>query len=326
MLDSRLPTLPPHLLVEATGAVLARLTMTVEAESALLLPRKGLTAVVDDAAEGLVRSLGGNLVDTTDADPHEGRTGGRGHPALYRGGDGGAPPAGESRLDERRVPVGDVGDDDWIRRSGVQHDAQTDLHVRCGGQGVPLLGGGSDRQEAPEEGAEEREDVLSQQQEEEVVVSTRWKLLLNARALIPYRSLELYIRRRPEIESTRKSFCNTPPPSERARKITYVALLFGTPSFTDHDLRASKSKNPLQRASSSLAENGQLPANLWPDDRIQSLTSSSATVEEKRKTKGIDDLKEDVRKLIYEKKELEDQLQLVDHHLQQLGVAYSLQR
>ncbi|THU59409.1 hypothetical protein C4D60_Mb07t01860 [Musa balbisiana] len=50
-------------------------------------------------------------------------------------------------------------------------------------------------------------------------------------------------------------------------------------------------------------------------------TSNQSIVEEERKTKGIDDLKEDVRKLIYEKKELEDQLQLVDH-LQQLGVAY----
>ncbi|CAL9127134.1 unnamed protein product, partial [Musa textilis] len=59
-------------------------------------------AVVDDTTEGLLRSLGGDLTDAADADPHEGRAGGRGRPALYRGGDGGAPPTGESRLDERR--------------------------------------------------------------------------------------------------------------------------------------------------------------------------------------------------------------------------------
>ncbi|URE21337.1 Myrcene synthase, chloroplastic, partial [Musa troglodytarum] len=101
--------------------------------------------------------------------------------------------------------------------------------------------------------------------------------------------------------------------------------LFGTPSFTGNVnilRRTTISERPsprircnAQAAPSRRTANYQ--PNLWPDDRIQSLTSSSATVEDKRKTKGIDDLKEDVRKLIYEKKELEDQLQLVDH-LQQL--------
>ncbi|CAL9076087.1 unnamed protein product, partial [Musa textilis] len=57
-------------------AVLARLSVAVEAESALLLPRKGLAVVVDDAAEGLLRSLGGDLADAVDADSHEGRVGG----------------------------------------------------------------------------------------------------------------------------------------------------------------------------------------------------------------------------------------------------------
>ncbi|CAL9129963.1 unnamed protein product, partial [Musa textilis] len=61
--------------VEAAGAVLARLSAAVEAESALLLSRKGLAVVVDDAAEGLLRSLGGDLADAADADPHEGGAG-----------------------------------------------------------------------------------------------------------------------------------------------------------------------------------------------------------------------------------------------------------
>ncbi|CAL9097995.1 unnamed protein product, partial [Musa textilis] len=59
-----------------------------------------------DPHEGL-RSLGGDLTDAADANPHEGRAGGWGRPALYQGGDGGVPPVGESRLDERCVPVGD---------------------------------------------------------------------------------------------------------------------------------------------------------------------------------------------------------------------------
>ncbi|CAL9073529.1 unnamed protein product, partial [Musa textilis] len=61
---------------------------------------KGLAAIVDDAVEGLLHSLGGDLADAADTNLHEGRAGGWGRPALYRGGDGGAPPAGESRLDE----------------------------------------------------------------------------------------------------------------------------------------------------------------------------------------------------------------------------------
>ncbi|CAL9151099.1 monoterpene synthase 8, chloroplastic-like [Musa acuminata AAA Group] len=111
--------------------------------------------------------------------------------------------------------------------------------------------------------------------------------------------------------------------------MTYMALLFGAPSFTGNlnilrRTTISERPSPRIRCSAQAAptrRTANYQPNLWTADRIQSLTSSSATVEEERKTKGIDDLKEDVRKLIYEKKEVEDQLQLVDH-LQQLGVAY----
>ncbi|CAL9774937.1 unnamed protein product [Musa acuminata subsp. burmannicoides] len=108
-----------------------------------------------------------------------------------------------------------------------------------------------------------------------------------------------------------------------------MALLFHAPSFTGN-LNTLRRTTLSERPSPSIRFSAQaVPTrrtanyqpNLWSDDRIQALTSRSVTVEEEHKTKGIDDLKEDVRKLIYEKKELEDQLQLVDH-LQQLGVAY----
>ncbi|XP_074560496.1 monoterpene synthase 8, chloroplastic-like [Curcuma longa] len=61
--------------------------------------------------------------------------------------------------------------------------------------------------------------------------------------------------------------------------------------------------------------------NLWGDDRIRSLTVNSP-VEEKDHSARIKLLKEKVRKVVKdEKKEVEEQLQLIDQ-LQQLGVAY----
>ncbi|KAJ8460709.1 hypothetical protein OPV22_033635 [Ensete ventricosum] len=108
-----------------------------------------------------------------------------------------------------------------------------------------------------------------------------------------------------------------------------MAILFCAPPFTGNlnTLRRttlSESPSPIIRCIAQAAptrRTANYQPNLWTDNRIQSLTSSFVTVEEDRKTKEIDDLKEDVRKLIYEKKELEDKLQFIDH-LQQLGVAY----
>ncbi|KAG6525043.1 terpene synthase 10-like [Zingiber officinale] len=60
--------------------------------------------------------------------------------------------------------------------------------------------------------------------------------------------------------------------------------------------------------------------NSWSNDYIQSLTVDSP-VEEKDQTTRIVLLKERIREVICEKKEVEEQLQLIDH-LQQLGVAY----
>ncbi|CAL9050391.1 unnamed protein product [Musa banksii] len=57
----------------------------------------------------------------------------------------------------------------------------------------------------------------------------------------------------------------------------------------------------------------------WSDEYIQSLTTDTK-VEEDNATR-MEKLTEDVKQLIYMKKGIEDQLQLIDH-LQQLGVAY----
>ncbi|KAG6471456.1 hypothetical protein ZIOFF_068898 [Zingiber officinale] len=64
----------------------------------------------------------------------------------------------------------------------------------------------------------------------------------------------------------------------------------------------------------------QYPPNLLADGYIQSITRSFE-VEEEHKVRKLDMLKEKTRNLIYEKKEVEEQLQLIDS-LQQLGVAY----
>ncbi|CAL9128514.1 unnamed protein product [Musa textilis] len=60
--------------------------------------------------------------------------------------------------------------------------------------------------------------------------------------------------------------------------------------------------------------------NIWMHDSIQSLTINH-TMEEEQCAVRINKLEESVVKLIQEEKELEDQLQLIDH-LQQLGVVY----
>ncbi|URD94980.1 Myrcene synthase, chloroplastic [Musa troglodytarum] len=57
----------------------------------------------------------------------------------------------------------------------------------------------------------------------------------------------------------------------------------------------------------------------WSDEYIQSLTSDTKVEEEN--ARRMDKLTEEVNQLIYMKKGIEDQLQLIDH-LRQLGVAY----
>ncbi|XP_074590692.1 monoterpene synthase 8, chloroplastic-like [Curcuma longa] len=61
--------------------------------------------------------------------------------------------------------------------------------------------------------------------------------------------------------------------------------------------------------------------NMWSNDYIQSLAVESPVEEKDQSTARIVLLKERIRKVISEKKEVEEQLQLIDH-LQQLGVAY----
>ncbi|URE18241.1 Myrcene synthase, chloroplastic [Musa troglodytarum] len=79
------------------------------------------------------------------------------------------------------------------------------------------------------------------------------------------------------------------------------------------------SKHQMQRAT-SFTEKANYQPNLWTHDYIQSLTSDHS-MEEPQNAARISKLEEEVVKLIQEEKELEDQLQLIDH-LQQLGVAY----
>ncbi|KAG6495703.1 hypothetical protein ZIOFF_043529 [Zingiber officinale] len=74
------------------------------------------------------------------------------------------------------------------------------------------------------------------------------------------------------------------------------------------------------RQSPALGKSTHYRPNSWCNDYIQSLTVNSP-VEEKDQTRRIVLLKERIRKVICEKKEVEEQLRLIDH-LQQLGVAY----
>ncbi|KAG6528909.1 terpene synthase 10-like [Zingiber officinale] len=74
------------------------------------------------------------------------------------------------------------------------------------------------------------------------------------------------------------------------------------------------------RQSPALRKSTHSKPNSWNNDYIQSLTVNFP-VEEKDQTTRIVLLKERIREVICEKKEVEEQLQLIDH-LQQLGVAY----
>ncbi|CAL9072874.1 unnamed protein product [Musa acuminata var. zebrina] len=59
----------------------------------------------------------------------------------------------------------------------------------------------------------------------------------------------------------------------------------------------------------------------WSDEYIQSLTTDTKDGVEEDNARRMDKLTEDVKQLIYTKKGIEEQLQLIDH-LRQLGVAY----
>nr|QOC69157.1 linalool synthase [Wurfbainia longiligularis] len=80
---------------------------------------------------------------------------------------------------------------------------------------------------------------------------------------------------------------------------------------------AADKKSPAARRSSPYQP------NMWNNDYIQSLTAESPSKgeEEDRTTKRLMLLKERISEVICEKKEVEEQLRLIDH-LQQLGVAY----
>ncbi|XP_042471971.1 terpene synthase 10-like isoform X1 [Zingiber officinale] len=77
-------------------------------------------------------------------------------------------------------------------------------------------------------------------------------------------------------------------------------------------IRCAAEKTPASRRSAIYQP------NLWGDDRIRSLTVEE---EDRTATARIKLLKEKVRKVIHDDKEVEEQLQLIDQ-LQQLGVAY----
>ncbi|XP_042383383.1 terpene synthase 10-like [Zingiber officinale] len=69
-----------------------------------------------------------------------------------------------------------------------------------------------------------------------------------------------------------------------------------------------------------LRRSGNYHPSLWTDKSVQSLTSTS-TLQKEEERERINVLKEQTRKLIREKQQVAEQLQLIDH-LQQLGVAY----
>lgn len=90
----------------------------------------------------------------------------------------------------------------------------------------------------------------------------------------------------------------------------------------DQNLSTPAIEQPCAGQSSALRRSANFQPNLWSNDYIQSLAVSSPVEEKDDQTdQRIKLLKEKIRDAIGEKKEVEEQLELIDR-LQQLGVAY----
>ncbi|XP_042457866.1 terpene synthase 10-like isoform X1 [Zingiber officinale] len=112
-----------------------------------------------------------------------------------------------------------------------------------------------------------------------------------------------------------------------------MSLILAPPSYIPFRAlrRSTASKQPCLRLVQCTADqlspeaarrSAHYQPNMWSNDYIQSLTvESPLKVEEKDQTKRLMLLKERIAEVICEKKEVEEQLRLIDH-LQQLGVAY----
>ncbi|KAG6525442.1 hypothetical protein ZIOFF_015398 [Zingiber officinale] len=112
-----------------------------------------------------------------------------------------------------------------------------------------------------------------------------------------------------------------------------MSLLLAPPSYFPFRAlrRSTAAKQPCHRLVQYCTADRQSPEaarrsahyqpNMWSNDYIQSLITVEPPVEEKDQTKRLMLLKERIAEVICEKKEVEEQLRLIDH-LQQLGVAY----
>ncbi|XP_042458298.1 terpene synthase 10-like isoform X2 [Zingiber officinale] len=112
-----------------------------------------------------------------------------------------------------------------------------------------------------------------------------------------------------------------------------MSLLLAPPSYFPFRAlrRSTAAKQPCHRLVQYCTAYRQSPEaarrsahyqpNMWSNDYIQSLITVEPPVEEKDQTKRLMLLKERIAEVICEKKEVEEQLRLIDH-LQQLGVAY----
>ncbi|WOK92035.1 chloroplast terpene synthase [Canna indica] len=88
----------------------------------------------------------------------------------------------------------------------------------------------------------------------------------------------------------------------------------------DHHRLSPHMRCIVAKQSQPLRRSANYQPNLWSDDYIQSLTKNYLVKEEDR-SRRRDALKENIRELMCQKKEIKRQLELIDH-LQQLGVGY----